>query len=196
MNTVIFVLLAAIFMVFLVVVALMVSPKSSSAKGVNINLDSRSAVNIRQKDGAVHIDVQYTSWEDRPSDAELFPDIVDNTPIPQGSLDRTFWQMYANFDQLTADERESILRRLVEHGLISPDGMDRFLVSDETPDLDSGVTIVGDHPDFGESQDSERYVADEGGEAGDGDPDIDLNPGAAPENASYGNDFGNHEFDS
>lgn len=175
METAVTIFLAVIFMVLLVIVALALSPKTSG-KGVNIKLDERAALKINQSGDGVQIELKYNDWQDRPSDAELFPDIVNNDPPPQGSLDRSFWQMYANFDSLTAQERESILMRLVEHGLLRPEEVEKFhLEGEEQVDLETGEPA---------------------GEPGEPE-EPDLNPGRAlEEEFAHGDDFENREFSS
>ncbi len=181
MNITVSILLAVTFMVMLVIVALLVSPKTSQDKGVNINLPDNASLKIKQSDKGMQLNIEYTSWEDRPSDAELFPDIVNNTPPPEGSLDRTFWQMYANFDGLTADEREKVLGRLVEHGLLAPEAVEQFTLPDDE-DANAMKSASAEPTE----------EAPEGGEQGD--DDLKLDPEASGQGDE--NAFENHEFDS
>lgn len=185
MNTFIAILLSVIFMVFLLFVALMMSPKTQT-KSVNINLPNNAGVKISQNQKGVSLDIEYNSWEDRPSDAELFPDIVDDTPPQKNALDRSFWQMYANFDNLTVEEREEVLRRLVEHGIIAPSEVEKFTLMDDGQDST---------PSNEESEPSGDAEPGSGSSDG-GEDDIDLNPGQGAEGEYPENNFANHDFDS
>lgn len=170
--TLITTLLMAVFIVLLIAVALLLSPRSASS-GVNIRLGSRGGATVKVDGEGVTIgpgkgkmEITFTEGEE----AQDEPEIVGVTR-PYESSDASFLARLNDYDHLTVEEKQQVLRTLASYGFIHVDDIEKYSIR-------------------------ENDAADDDGETTD---DIDLEPGAdagmpgGEEDAFSGV---NHEFDS
>lgn len=98
-------LLAAAFM--------FVPPKQSPTSGFNINVNEKAVVKVSQENGTVHLDIDYDSNEDKPSDVVLFPEVFDDD---ENDLNVAFWRKVSGFDSLSKEEQQQVKLVLCRHG--------------------------------------------------------------------------------
>lgn len=88
-----------------------------------VQIDKSQSVKIDPiDDGGVKIQILYNSWEERPSDDELFPDMPNNaeTPDPIGA---SFWGKVISFDSLPEEEKEEVKSILEKEGFFRKDNL-------------------------------------------------------------------------
>lgn len=128
MNTLITLMLVTAGILFIVAFVWITSPRKKDT--FNIHIDKGTAVSVSQsEDGGIRLDFNYESYETRPSDDELFPDIV-NTAGPTTPLTRGFWQQVAVIDELEAEEKESLCSTLLKYGIISQEQANAIIFGD------------------------------------------------------------------
>ena len=147
-NGIIFALLVIVFgvFVFFIVYALKGNQKKAPAAKADVQAASgdRLQIEVKPKDNGVEILV-YNSWEERPSDAELFPDIVNDIAPAKDALDRDFWEKVANIGNIADPaEREKLVTLLADQGVISKDDISTWAMPD--PGLDDPEREVTEEP--------------------------------------------------
>lgn len=137
-----------------------------------VQLDKNQSVKINStENGSVKIEILYDTWEDRPSDGELFPDIFNEAVTPP-EYGHDLWDMVTHFDTLDAEKKEFVASVLAEKGFIRKDDVAEFAMGalDDGPDPDSEEPV-------------NRNPAEEHYNTSDNDPDNDPdnNPDNDPE---------------
>lgn len=91
-----------------------------------VQLDKNQSVKINStENGSVKIEILYDTWEDRPSDGELFPDIFNEAVTPP-EYGHDLWDMVTHFDTLDAEKKEFVASVLAEKGFIRKDDVAEF----------------------------------------------------------------------
>lgn len=120
------ILIVIIFLIFTVVVLFGVKSTSKTPKDtLSVTLDKNSTIKIHQdEDGAIR--VEYTSFEERPSALEDYPDLLSDLDEQNDILDREFWEKYTHFMDCSLDEQRDMMNKLVSHGYVRYDDVHSF----------------------------------------------------------------------
>lgn len=102
----------------------------TSKESVNIHLDKDTKMNISKDTDGVHIALVGGGVGAGAMDADLFPQ-VEMEVAPPTPLTRDFWLKVARIEDLAADERGSLCKILLDHGIITPSERDYFLAPAE-----------------------------------------------------------------
>lgn len=136
----------------------------------NIHIDKGTAVSVSQsEDGGIRLDFNYESYETRPSDDELFPDIV-NTAGPTSPLTRDFWQQVASIDELLPEEKERLCGILTKYGIIDDNQAAAILYGDGPQAEDYDDTS---ETDTNEEEPTDIVIEEDGSQAEDEEDEDD-----------------------
>lgn len=153
-NTILFIILAAAFVAFVIFLLQAARGGGEPASRIPQRAGDVMVKVTREEDG-INILV-YNSYEDRPSDAELFPEITNDLAPAKGSLDRAFWERVADMGNIADPaERERLVSILADHGFIDRDAASTWSMPD--PGVPAGDRPDGDDPgpeDFDIMEDS------------------------------------------
>lgn len=135
--TVILVLIVAILVALLCYVAFAVLRPGSSGRqpaqgggrgssSVNFTLSDDAHVHVKKTDEGFNVDFTYETFLDRPSDAVLFPDIVNDAPV-EPTFEESYFEQLARADQLSSTDRTKLVGQLVIKGIITQEQCDNLL---------------------------------------------------------------------
>lgn len=113
---------------------------SPKGKAVSVKVDRDSTVRVERVGDEVTLKVEYVRAEERASDDELFPDIV-NVPPPnddESSCGGSFWQKVARLDALSREERMTIMNTLRFYGFIYEPDVSFRMRLDDGPEREDG----------------------------------------------------------
>lgn len=161
-STSIIILVIGVAMLALLAIWLFRPPKESNTI---IQLDQRQSMKIDSTDdGKIKIEILYDTWEDRPSDGELFPDITNDAITPP-AYGHDLWDKVLNFDKLSAEDKEFVTSVLAEKGFIRKDEVAEFAMGAEPdghdPDEPVNPNPADREPDVDDdSDDSDASASD------------------------------------
>lgn len=157
MNLATTLFLFIILAVFLVVGIWLLFPKKEEAKaskGIQMHLSDNTAVKIEEKEDAVHLTFEYRSYEDRPADYEMFPELFPE-PECDSELNSEFFQKLAVFDTLSKEEKHSVITVLIRNRILTKDNLETLSLARENPEPDTD-----EHPEINEEPEKDEAVAD------------------------------------
>ena len=132
-------------LVAVLVLALLLALPHGHSNNLSVELENDSKVSVRRTSGGFDVKITYDSYLDRPSDAALFPDIVNELPTSH-TLDESFWDRLSRADQLSEAERVAVIGELVSRRFIN-EAMARTLLAQLAEDAEAGAPAEpgGDH---------------------------------------------------
>ena len=134
-STILLIPLALVFALFcFFIFYAMKGSGKKPAKVIDIAGNERFQLEVKPKDDGVEILV-YNSYQERPSDAELFPDILNDLAPSKDVMDRAFWDRVAHIGEVEDPaEREKLVRMLADAGVIPPSAVDTWTMPDPNVD--------------------------------------------------------------
>ena len=170
-----------ILAVFLVVGIWLLFPKKEEAKvskGIQMHLSDNTAVKIEEKEDAVHLTFEYKSYEDRPADYEMFPELFPE-PECDSELNSEFFQRLAVFDTRQREEKHSIITVLIRNRTHTKENLETLSLArkNQEPETDGNNQADEDSGNDGavteEENDGDNNA--NGQEADDNGPDDPFN---------------------
>lgn len=140
MNTTIIICVTLIVLVIGVLLALTV-PQRKEKQGIDVHIDEKAGVKIRQSAEGIRLDIIYETTEDAPlynPEEPICPDIVNEVHV-SGTPDRDFFDMLATIDDLPIDQREDIVTKLAAFGFIRKEEIRDNVVVEDDP-AEAGYT--------------------------------------------------------
>lgn len=177
-------LLIAVFIVLLLIVALMLSPRSGgSSKGVTVNVrPDRTTVDLGRGSPAPGTKIEISTQGGRDAapaddDSEFEPEMVED--MPRESVSVSFLNKLAHYDELPDEQKRDVAQMLANYGLVRIEDIQKFTVRD---------------PEYQPSEEEEAQQVEQAPEAPAGDEPgdgFDISP-----DFEDGTHFGNPEFDA
>lgn len=100
---------------------------------IHIHIDREQAerMNLIDDEGRINLDNLYDGLNRRRRDCDMATDIVNDTPLPEGSLDYKFWEEFSHIAQMSPSDRVACIRRLSDCGMIDGDADEMIARTEE-----------------------------------------------------------------
>ena len=144
-------ILVVILFAFLSMAFILLTARGSEKpKNLDVEING-SKVSFIQDESGTHIKLDNLPQNDRgevvrnadgmrPRDFDILPDLVNDTPLPDGGPDLIFWEKLYKLDSLEPEERREIINKLLVFGFVRADEASNIMRQDEGASGFSGLS--------------------------------------------------------